>query len=58
MQMHIWLELFITSIHFIPIKIFFFAIFVLLMSDHQFLFGFVFPPLPLLWKMWKIVDGQ
>ena len=33
------------------------AIFVLLLSDHQFLFGFVFSPFLLLWKMWKIVDG-
>ena len=34
------------------------AIFVLLMSDHQFLFGFVFSPFLLLWKMWKIIDGR
>ena len=31
-------------------------ILVLLMPDHQFLFGFVFTSFLLLWKMWKIVD--
>ena len=32
--------------------------FVLLMSDHQFLFGFVCLPFLLLWKMWQIIDGR
>ena len=54
-----------TSIDFIHIKekkaellIVTAIIFVLLMSDHQFLFGFVFSPFLLLWKMWKIVGGR
>ena len=51
-QIHILLALLITSIDFIPIKKrkaeitdchCELIIFVLLMSDHQFLFGFVFP---------------
>ena len=50
-QMHILLALFITSIEFIPLKKTKpditdrhceLSVFVLLMSDHQFLFGFVF----------------
>ena len=28
------------------------------MSDHQFLFAFVFSPFHFLWKIWKIVDGR
>ena len=47
-QVHMLLALFITSIDLIPIKKkswnYELIIFVLLMSDHQFLFGFVFCP--------------